>query len=357
MTQTARRISLKTYIPISRPYLTKVVAPAARIRGKQIPPTEKTIRLAGYNLRIFFYGQPIQDKMFPALAHLETARAGKPDLTIHAFDSHGREPIDSPLTDREYYADREAHSKKEIENNFLGAYLFGENTVNLYDIDSAQAYLWTADAARLPGWVSAAPLRTIFHWFLSGKDICLVHGAVVGYKNKAVLLAAKGGSGKSTTSLSCVLSGMDYVSDDYAALAIDGGRVIAHSLYNTLKLLPDSQKWFPELGESAWAVKAAGGEKAIAFLSSAMPERPARSLPLAAVLVPVIRGQTATAIEPVSKAEVLRSLAPTTLFQLPFAREDAMSRLADIIKRIPSHTVALGQPRLVPDSLKKFLAG
>ena len=40
---------------------------------------------------------------------------------------------------------------------FCGAYITGEDSINLYDVTGAQAYLWLPDASRIPGWVLAAP--------------------------------------------------------------------------------------------------------------------------------------------------------------------------------------------------------
>ena len=49
-----------------------------------------------------------------------------------------------------------------------------------------------------------------------------VHGGAVGVGGKGVLLAARSGGGKSTLAASCLLSGMDYVADDYVLISAEG---------------------------------------------------------------------------------------------------------------------------------------
>ena len=62
-----------------------------------------------------------------------------------------------------------------------------------------------------------------------------MHGAAVGTGGKGVLLAARGGGGKSTLAAACLLSGMDYVADDYVLVSAEGP-LRAMPMFSTLKM-------------------------------------------------------------------------------------------------------------------------
>ena len=87
----------------------------------------------------------------------------------------------------------------------------------------------------LPYWETAAPFRILFHWWSQSFGGQISHAAAVGRDGKGVLLAGRGGSGKSTTAICCVDAGMEYVGDDYVLLTRTPTPT-AHSLYNSAKI-------------------------------------------------------------------------------------------------------------------------
>lgn len=74
-----------------------------------------------------------------------------------------------------------------------------------------------------------------------------LHCACVAQNGSAVLLAGDSGSGKSTLSLALAQSGLAFLSDDWTYLSRRETRVLAWSLSDSLKLLPDALNHFPEL--------------------------------------------------------------------------------------------------------------
>ncbi len=241
---------------------------------------------------------------------------------------------------------------------FLGVCIYGENTINIYDRTTATAYFWIHDAGMLPDWIVAAPLRTIFNWFLSEHHIHLMHGAVIGTTAGALLLTAKGGSGKSTTALTSVLAGMNYLSDDYVGVGLSE-RITAHSLYNSAKITADALYRFPEL-ETQFKAPQTAGEKSIVFLSSIFPEQIKSYSPLRAIMIPRISKahdqDTVTRITPATKIQALLAILPTTLFQLPLAGLDQVPQLRTIIDRTPCYFLELGSDiSTIPAILKAHL--
>lgn len=66
----------------------------------------------------------------------------------------------------------------------------------------------------------------------------LVHGAVVGLKNKGVLFCARGQRGKSTLTVLSMMEGFDYVSDDYLILDNNNNSLQASPIYSIITLSP-----------------------------------------------------------------------------------------------------------------------
>src|ERR1019366_3211194 len=119
----------------------------------------------------------------------------------------------------------------------------------------------------------------LFHWWMESKDCQLVHGAAIGSGGEAVLITGKGGLGKSTTAVSCLTQGLQYVGDDYLVVALDPSPRV-HSLYSTAKLNWDQMANFPRLAGMAKSHGGPEGEKAVMYLYPAMESLIARSLPL-----------------------------------------------------------------------------
>ena len=79
--------------------------------------------------------------------------------------------------------------------------------------------------------------RSFYQWArLEG--LLLMHAAVVGVDGKGVLIGGRGGVGKSTLSVACLLGGLDFVSDDYVMLTGEGP-LQAMPLYSMVSLNPD----------------------------------------------------------------------------------------------------------------------
>ena len=89
------------------------------------------------------------------------------------------------------------------------------------------------------------PFHWEFHNFSASHGYALVHSGAVGLNGEGVLISSLGGCGKSTTVLSCLLDGLDYVADDYLILERETAK--AYPLYNSGVLNEDSLQRLPEL--------------------------------------------------------------------------------------------------------------
>ena len=338
----SEKIISKNFVCIKRKYFEEIVEPVLNRINLSIEPVTKIYYLAGKIVCLKFYSKIMAEKFSMAISHNVITADSSIDLTIHIWDSISTETqLVSPWINPDYYNfDPKLNEMNFITDSFLGVYLAGEQSLSFYDKKDKTAYFWVSDAKELPAWVICSPVRTILHWFLSEFDIHLIHGAVIALNEQSVLLTAKGGSGKSTTALSCILSGMNYLADDYVGIEL-GDEINCHCLYNSGKLVWEYLNTFPSLKEKVWNKNNLYNEKAIIFLDKLFPEQVIRKAKLKAIMIPVIKNLEKTRIVPASKMEAMRAIAPTTLFQLPLKELNKIKALKKLITRVPCYFLEL----------------
>lgn len=229
--------------------------------------------------------------------------------------------------------------------------------LTLSDSTTATAMVWIPDASAIASWESAAPFRPVLDRLLGDAGTVFVHAGVVAIHGRGVLLTGPGGSGKSTTVLACAASGLDTLGDDFVLLDDgEGARQRerrTHALYATARIRPDSPVWSlirgpiggaPEqlLEDRFGAVDSMG--KHLIAIDEAFPGRMVRASSVHAVVVPNAAHKEPTPrLVPISAAQALRALAPTTL-ALTEARADAFSAMASLCAAVPCFEL-----RVTPD--------
>ena len=235
------------------------------------------------------------------------------------------------------------------------AFQHGSGAVSVLDKERNLAVFWAPDP-RLPYWEYGSPLRTILHWWLLSQGLQLVHAAAVGNSTGGVLIGGKGGSGKSTTALACLESNLSYVGDDYTLLGLDSGPVV-HSLYNSAKLNSDHVQRFPALLPKIANPERLADEKALLFVNEHYPSKVATRLPVRAILLPRVTGLPETRLKRVSVAMALAALAPSTIFQLPRAGNEAFKFLATFARQLPCFSLEVGTDlSTIPPVIEGLLA-
>lgn len=327
-------------------YFISVIQPSLEKARINLPEIKKTYNIGGRNILIHFYGEKTANILSLSIRHQEISSKIKPDLTIYAWDSVS--------TKHEVAAPWETYDLGQ-EGDLTGVYIGGEESLNFYDKSTKTGFFWTQDVTKVPTSVLGAPFRTIFHWFLEESKIHLVHGAVVGENGKSLLLTAKSGSGKSTSAISCILDGMDYLSDDYIAIEDSTSKIITHNIYHSAKVTKDGLKIFPELEKIVFNKNFPDREKAVMIMSDIFPNQVKKQSELRAILIPKITGGN-TQIVKASKIEAILAIAPTTLLQLPLSPTNNLTHFKQIIEKIPCYFLELGVDiRGIPEILKKFL--
>lgn len=303
---------------------------------------DKFYNLHGYLVRLSFLGRALIPKLTAALAHWEAKPNGPLDLTVCLWDdaSTGTKMPPPPWLGYATYMPRgdiRGYNTERIRT----AFQMGSDVLCTMDIAQKRAIYWTRNAEHLPQWEIGSPLRLILHWWLQQHGLQFVHAGAVGFPEGGVLLVGKGGSGKSTTALTCLNSNLRYVSDDYCLISSDPVPT-AYNLYNTGKVGEDNIHRVPHLKQFISNVDRLDQEKALFFLNEVMPQKLVGNFPLKAVLIPRVTGQVDTVLTPSSATEGLKALMLSSMKQLAGAGPVAVQAMKGLVEQIPSFYLELG---------------
>jgi hypothetical protein len=314
----------------------------------------RTIRIAGHPIRLVFAGQAMVSQVMRALRHLES-QDEEPDLTVYVWDTATTgQTIPSPPWDPDDHLPR----------GFIrGFNLDGIYTANLPAMDGFSMYHsicktavhWNPDATAITFHERSFPLRVIFSWWGALHELQFAHAGAVGSTDNGVIIVGKGGSGKSTTALACLNSGLLYASDDHVLLAT-GAEPCVHSLYNSAKLHAHHIRRFPELKPHISNADRLDREKALLYLYEAFPEQISAGFRIKAILVPEVSVEAETRLVPISGAAALTALAPSSILLLPGKDGQAFRRLSQLVRQVPAYKLQLGtRVARIPVVIKKLL--
>ncbi len=321
-----------------------------------VSEVHRDYEIAGLTIRLSFAGPRLVASFTRALEHLEVGAVESPDATFCLWDSisTGVSMLPPPC-DREAFSDRGDlwgfHSRR-----IKTAFHYHDYSVNLFDRDRRTGIYWVQNGDVLPYWTLASPLRTLFYWCLEQHGRQLVHAAAVGTEEGAVLVVGKGGLGKSSTALTCLEAGLDFIGDDYLVVANEP-EPVAYSLYATAKVNPEDLARFPGLRSLVSQPVVPPGEKALLFLNSRFRPQIRRKMPIQAVAVPRVVDGEDSAFHPEAVPTVQQAATFTTMAQLPYAGDRTHEFFATLCDRLPAYRLELGRDKeKLAGTISGFLA-
>jgi hypothetical protein len=309
---------------------------------------DREFLIAGLRARLSFCGPALIEPLTRALGHLSVpAGNDAADLHLTLWDSAstGIHAPDPPWSTGDYI--RRGEVRDYHDERYRTAFSIPGTILMLYDAVTRRGFFWTRDASGLPSYEIGAPCRTQLSWWLSDRGRQPVHGAAVGTAQGCVLLAGKGGAGKSNTALSALAAGLSYLSDDYCVLGAEHPPVV-YSLYRTGKISDADLHRVPPLVPFIVNPRRAADEKALfLFDDRVAPQLPA-ALPLKAVLIPRVVTAGPTALRPATSAEALLAIAPSTTSLMPYAGGEVLRNLSRVVRHAVAFHLDLGDEPPAP---------
>ena len=227
------------------------------------------------------------------------------------------------------------------------------------DRDRGRHLLGVTRATALSPREGGAPLRRQLQWAL-GREVVFVHAAAVGSERGVVLLVGPGGAGKSSTSLACLGAGLGFLSDDYCL--VNGDPPVAHQLYSTARVADHDTGHFEAVAQPSVAAVPVDEEsvvdgKALYQVHTQHPERIVTAAPVLGVVVLDRHRGDGPRLEPVGPATALRTLAPSTLWQLSLDPGFELAAMRRLVAAVPCHRLVLSPDRAAnPPVIAELLA-
>lgn len=297
--------------------------------------------IGGYLVRLRFAGPALMPYLTPALEHLAVPPTSHVNLTLCLWDSVSTKTLMPP---RPWNSDDliVRGDVRGFSNERFHTMLSGDvGTLNTLDTAENLGVFWIREAAHVPMYERGAPLRVLLHWWMRERGLGLIHTGAVGLGGNGALLIGKSGSGKTSTTLLCLLNGWSYVGDDYCLLANNGTPYI-HSVYNSAKVNAPYLQNFPTLLHAVSNPQELGFEKALLYLYRDHPTGLSAALPIKLIFLPRVTGHSETTVRPISRTAALRALVPSSLFQLPGTGQSEFFRMAELVEQVPCYSLELG---------------
>jgi hypothetical protein len=314
--------------------------------------------LGGQKTRIHFASKRLREAFAPALEHL-TSPASTPESEIffcEAKETLYQLPLFSDIDSLGPHG-----SIPNLPPPCSGALQPVSGVLSLYDSHNRQGFVVVRDVDALPNFELAAPLRLMLGWLAANSNFSLAHAAAIANSEGAALLVGRGGSGKSTTSLACLLNGFDFLGDDYVALT-DQPLPTVWSLYRSAKVARPSLELHPTLNQFVKRGPTSEFDDKYLLDIGALSKQinngrgVIASAPLKAIILPRVTSESQTRILPTSAMAALRALAPSTVFQQSGFGAIALERLTQLARRIPAYELLLGTDGKAPEQIASALS-
>ena len=230
----------------------------------------------------------------------------------------------------------------------------GTNSLSVYNFADDASYTWFPSIAGLSSWVTAIPFRTVLSWHCNLYGMQLVHGAAVALGGKAILLAGKGGSGKTTTVLASALAGLGYIGDDYCAVEPEAAMV--HMVYRSAKAWRPTLDLLPALEPLIVNPNELPAKKGIMFFGDSDLTL-VRSAALSAIVLPHLGTDRVTKAFPGTHGDALRAILPSTILGLLGGTPATPRLIMQLVRSAPVFRLELGTDlEAVPDAIARLIS-
>lgn len=316
-----------------------------------LPRVESWYRICGLPVRLLSVGPAPLDVVDRAIRHLRlaarpTTTAGasaEASLTVLLFDGADAAVAVPPPPGRLEDFTARGDILGFNTDRFKAAFQPFGRILSAFDAERGLGICCFGAADKVLSFEKAAPLRSMIAWWARLHGFQVMHAAVVGRSDGGLMLAGKGGSGKSNTSLACLATSMGFAGDDVCAVGIEDDGPVAHSLYATARTRPQDWVRLPFLEAlSHQAVGTGEDEKALYYLLPAFARQVIRRVPVRAILLPKVVGGPSSRLLPASQTAALLAIAPVTATLLPDAGPEVFESVGRLVRRVPCYELQLG---------------
>jgi hypothetical protein len=299
---------------------------------------DDTFCIGGQIFKVLSYGEFNSEKYLRALAHLALPAQAEESVKVYLIESKStglmppKEWLNWPTIDP-YSGDLlNFGDNRAVFNSTEPSFIFA-------DYGSQEIYYWINDFDSLPLNETAAPLRLVFHIWFEPTPLFLCHAAGLGFSEKGILLTGKSGSGKSTSTLSCLNTQLKYAGDDF--ILVDPDKNLVYSLYSVAKLNIEQFENFLHLKPLISNIEQIPREKGHVYINESFTDSMINQFSIQAIILPTITGLEDTYINECSKIEAIKALVPSSVWILR-ANTKAVEKMKLFISKTPTFRLMAG---------------
>jgi hypothetical protein len=212
--------------------------------------------------------------------------------------------------------------------------------LTIVDRTTCRGFVWHRSPAPLPSWEIARPFLHVFKALSTVTGLMPVHAAAVARGDRGILIAGRGGAGKTSIALACLEAGWRYLGDDFLLIAASPLRGV--NLYRSARVREDMFERLPRSMSAIIALSIDSGEVKGEVDVGRLTSTVICDAPIHAIVSPKRAGASSVALEPIRKSAALRELAATTLAMLPGDASGACDFIARSIQETPCYSVDPG---------------
>jgi len=304
--------------------------------------SERRFRIAGQDVHLRVVGKRLAEEVTaPFVHHAARSEAGSAVLRIDAW--HGAEcgvaPVrEDPASSLGPYGTVTASPDGSIVAEHR------PHSAAWLDRREGHIVAWMADCDSMHLDERARPFHRMLAVAMGDRDVQFAHAGLVAADGKGALFVGKGGSGKSTSCLTCLLEGMDFLGDDFVGVSsTEAGQHLGHSLYASAVVGLDHTDRYPVLAEEARPGRHPYETKSLVDLSGLGGGRLLSEVDLRAVVLPRVTGEERTSFRRATPRDGLIALAPSSLMLVPGSHSKTLERLAALTSAVPCFWLDLGR--------------
>ncbi len=163
-----------------------------------------------------------------------------------------------------------------------------------------------------------------------------LHAAGLALGGRGVLIPGTSGAGKSTTTVSLVRYGFDFLSDDTMFLTTSTDGIVASGFPDEVDVTLQTIAMFDELSDLSGPVPA-GREKHGFRVEEVFGVTPLDRCRPVALIFPRVEGMEGPVLEPLGASEALFALTPDLLLTDPAATQAHLDLLGELVRTVPSY--------------------
>lgn len=313
----------------------------------------------GRSVKVSCVGNGLAKSYERILSHLQVVgnESIQPELNVQLWDqSEAQTGCPVPILDENSYQFRTVTASPDSR------FVFDQDPeITLaFNRKTQKIVISVASAGRLNHFDRAKPFNRLLALWLRDRGTQVIHSAMLTKNGKGILFTGKGGSGKSSTILTCVLAGFEFLGDDYIGIEeTTTDSFIGHSLYNSILLEVEHLKSFGDIRADTYNGNPARGEKVIIYTGETFTDQLVRSSSISALVLPKIVNSPRPRISPATKIEALLSLAPSSLKLQISPKVWELDQQAKLVERVPCFWLELGHnmaevPKCIDNLIEKL---